>query len=460
MKYKMITIRKFNRAVEGGGPGGRGTSSNGCGGVDSITWASEPSSEFLQDSDIESATKAIKNVVKLFPDLTTSFTAIKSESEAAFSYDGSYPIEAKAKEIEGVINQIENDMSELPKGIETAGQSHQTLEAKKYYLEVRKRLIKLSNDVQGAVQAYNKKRSSLITQYMINNSSRYTNTSGYGYDQSAYNTVLKEANNKYGDDISVTPAEPYLDNLATTLNMPSGYKSTIDDGAVKAAIEGYNHIAKGKGQEAEDLKAKYNITIGDNSSKYSTYDKVAFGDTGLSEEARKNYNSESGKPMDLHYYGTIEVTGKDGKKVMVPVYYDANEQNPTYTGGAGKKNASRLFVVQDGQICYLTNTDKTTAHNDTHGDGKGEAGTAFQYDISIPINKDDGTPADETGHYTVYNNHDAPDNVQIGSGGWSDQLYYKDPDGETYEADWSTIQRGNVDLEDNSEHDGGSLGSF
>ena len=458
MKYRMITIKKFNRLPDGDGSVG----TNGCGGVESITWESEPSKEFLQDSDIESATKSINDVVKLFPDLTTSFTSVKKESEAAFSYDGSYPIEAKAIEIESIINQIENDMSELPKDVETTGQSHQTQEAKKYYLEVRKHLMELNDDVQEAVQAYNKKRASLVSQYIIDNSSRYTNNSGYmyGYNQDAYNTVVKEANNKYGEDISVTPAEPYLDNLATTLNMPSGYKSKIDDGMVKAAIESYNKCAEGKGQEAEELKAKYNITIGDNSSKYSTYDRVAFGDSGLSEEALNNYDSQSGEPMDLHYYGTIEVTDKDGKKVRVPVYYDANEQNPTYTGGAGKKNASRLFVVQDGQICYLTNTDKTTSHNDTHGDGKGEVGSGFQYDISIPINKDDGTPADETGHYTVYNNHDAPDNVQIGSGGWSDQLYYKDPDGETHEADWSTMQRGDVDLDDNGEHDGGSLGNF
>lgn len=452
MKYRMITIKKFNRLPDGDGSVG----TNGCGGVESITWESEPSKEFLQDSDIESATKAINDVVKLFPDLTTSFTSVKKESETAFSYDGSYPIEAKAIEIEGIINQIENDMSELPKDVETTGQSHQTQEAKKYYLEVRKHLMELNDDVQEAVQAYNKKRASLVSQYIINNSSRYTNNDSF--DQSAYNTVANEAHGQYGDDISVTPAEPYLDNLATTINMPSGYKSKIDDGMVKAAIESYNKCAEGKGQEAEDLKAKYNITIGDNSSKYSTYDRVAFGDSGLSEEALNNYDSQSGEPMDLHYYGTIEVTDKDGKKVRVPVYYDANEQNPTYTGnGTSTKDASRLFVVQDGQICYLTNNNDTKANNDTHGN---TAGTANQYDISIPINKDDGTPADETGHYTVYNNHDTPDNVHPGSGGWSDQLYYKDPDGETHEADWSTIQRGNVDLDDNSEHDGGSLGSF
>ena len=146
MKYRMITIQKFNRFDDG--PGG----TNGCGGVESITWESEPSKEFLRDSHIESATTAINDVVKLFPDLTTSFTSVKKESETAFSYDGSYPIEAKAIEIEGIINQIENDMSELPKDVETTGQSHQTKEAKKYYLEVRKHLMELNLKIASILQ--------------------------------------------------------------------------------------------------------------------------------------------------------------------------------------------------------------------------------------------------------------------------------------------------------------------
>lgn len=368
--------------------------------IGAITWETD-SNTFLKADEVEAAQNSITDLSAPFESVETSFANLKDDEEIGFSYNGAFPIEDKSNEVASSISSIGTTLNNLVKAIGNTGNAHRKGEATKFYNEVKKHLIELNNNIQNAVTNYNSEVS-----------------------------------------ISVSPAEPYTSSLATLVSIPADYKSSIDGNGLGAAIEEYNSCASTKGQEAERVLKDNDLNTGDFSSTTSTYDRVSFSEVGLSEDYVSEYNSTHSQAMDLHYYGTVQVTNPDGTTSTVPIYYDANEHNDTFNGGIGWTDASRLFTVDpnSGEICYLSNTNLIAANDDTSGNGEGIAGSSMHYDISIPVNSD-GTPRDEAGHYTVYSNHDNPSEPVSIFGGWSDTLYYKDSDGNDYTVDWSTVRR-------------------
>lgn len=402
--------------------------------IGAITWESD-SNTFLKADEVEAAQNSITDLSTPFESVATSFANLNDDEELGFSYNGAFPIEDKANEVASSISSIGTTLNNLVKSIGNTGNAHRKGEAIKFYNEVKKHLIELNNNIQNAVTNYNSEVSRLKTSYI---SSCYYEGAPANY----YSEVSAQADATYGFSISVSPAEPYTSSLATLVSIPADYKSNVDGNGLGAAIEEYNSCASTKGQEAERVLKDNDLSTGDFSSTTSTYDRVSFSEVGLSEDYVSEYNSTHSQAMDLHYYGTVQVTNPDGTTSTVPIYYDANEHNDTFNGGIGWTDASRLFTVDpnSGEICYLSNTNLIAANDDTSGNGEGIASSGMHYDISIPVNSD-GTPRDEAGHYTVYSNHDNPSEPVSIFGGWSDTLYYKDSDGNDYTVDWSTVRR-------------------
>lgn len=409
--------------------------------IDSITADSDPTT-FLQQEDIDTASKTISDMQQIFEGIEESFQAIEKESESAFSCDNTFPIEIKSQVIKGSILEIGEDIVNHSTEIETEGNAHRKAEAARYYLKVKERLVDLNKEVHYAITNYN----TLLDE----------KKEDYKEVHSEY-----DADQKYGGYLYVYPEAPYETSLDTHIYIESrcNYHSEIDGGNFMNKLKAYNECADDKGKKAEQLKKDTDCSPEDYGRVLTTYDSVTSTDAGFTQTSlaqyREKHEHEQEHELDLHYYGTVEVTDpKTGETTRQPVYYDANDHHGTYTGGFRQYDSARLMIIVDGVPCYITNNPQTRSHDDTRSIDGG-----LEYNVSITTDEDDGTPVDPT--YgdpvekpgSVYANHDIPGNVHIMEpGGWSDNLYIKDEEGNTYNVDWGSIQyTAIVENKDNAE---------
>lgn len=418
-----------------------------------ITWQSDPSDEgtFLQESQISEAQKAITDVQDLFPDITSAFKPVDTEASIAFTYNSATPIVDKSTGINKNISKIEENLGGIAKQIASEGSAHRKEEAVDFYKKVREHLMDLDVKIDNAVTAYNNKLDEEKSNFMMKAKGYETVNEGKGrreYKKPIYPTQ-SEADDKYGGHVRENPDNPYSSSLSNTAKIAPTPKSIISPECenLLAAKKEYNECANSQGKKAEDFLKETGATAPAASSPYATYARVSSGDAGISDDYYDEYNSNHDKPMDVHYYGTVGLTDengnpvldKDGNQVRVPVYYDANEHNETYTGDwMNTKDSSRLFTVVDGEICYLTNESTTHSNDDTSNWMTGWG----NYDISIAVDSN-GIPTEDG---TVYCNHDPINKPSPGSGGWNDTLYFKTPgndgsESETHTVDWGTVQR-------------------
>ena len=441
MKYSRLLNKKLRYDEGGGGH------SSAC--VESITADSNPDN-FLKAEEIESACSAVTDMESVFTGIKGSFQAIEKESETAFSVDNVFPIENRSITINRSISSLGERIVEHSSEIRSKGEAHRRAEAAKYYIKVKERLVEYNEDVHTAVTNYNQLVDQKKADFMHTPTDR-TNDNGEVIYPTQY-----EADQKYGGHLRVSPDAPYEAGLDKNVYIESNcnYHSDIDNGAFIAELKKYNECASDKGQKAEKLKNDTGFEGSDVSAvtygACSTYDSISTTEAGFSFRAYSQYEAAHANPVDLHYYGTVEVTNpQTGKTTRQPVYYDANDHHGTYTGGLIQSDAARLMIVVDGVPCYLTNYEQTSSYNDTRPVGGG-----IEYNVSILTDEDDGTPVTPTYGETadrpgsVYANHDNPNSIVIGSGGWSDDLYIKDEEGNTYNVDWSTAEYSTKDEDD------------
>lgn len=448
MIYNMNYNRFFNKTLrydKGGGAGGG--SSSAC--IEAITADSNPD-DFLKAEDIESACSAVTDMKPIFGGIEDSFRAIEKESETAFSVDSAFPIEDRSININRSISSIGERVVNHSSEIKSEGEAHRRAEAAKYYIKVKERLVEYNEDVHSAVTNYNSLVDQKKADYMSNPTGEKTDSGDDIYP------TQSQADAMYGGHIRVSPDAPYESSLDTTIHIESNcnYHSDIDGGKFIEALKKYNDCASDKGAKAEKLKQETEFEGGDVSSvtygSCSTYDSVSATEAGINYRAYTKYSQDHDNPLDLHYYGTVKVTDpKTGETTRQPVYYDANDHHGTYTGGFIQSDSARLMIIVDGVPCYLTNYQQTRSHDDTRPvDGE------LEYNVSILTDEDNGTPValpygdpvEQPG--SVYANHDNPDSITFGPGGWSDDLYIKDAEGNTYNVDWSSAKYSSNDEDD------------